>query len=116
VGAIPHYDDYDDISEDLGDHVGLPILRLNDMLEAASRIRASQVGAVARTLARLNYTAHRPEVLADFLLLSVATRLRVFDRLLERLTQYRLTGASADDIVVAIINFLQRIHAEDSRL
>ena len=116
VEAITHYDDYDNISEDLGDHVGLPILRLNDMLEAASRIRTSQVGAVARTLARLNYTTHLPEVLADFLMLSVATRLRVFDRLLERLTQYRLTGASANDIVVAIINFLQRVHAEDSRL
>jgi len=85
------------------------------MLEAASRIRTSQVGAVARSLARLNQTPHPPEVLADFLLLSVGTRLRVFERLLDRITQYRLTGASTDDVVVAIINYLQRIYARDTR-
>ena len=85
------------------------------MLEAASRIRTSQVGAVARSLARLNQTPHPPEVLADFLLLSVGTRLRVFERLLDRITQYRLTGASTDDVVLAIINYLQRIYERDSR-
>ena len=88
---------------------------IRDRLEAASRIRTSQVGAVARSLARLNQTQHPSEVLADFLLLSVATRLRMFERLLDRFTQYRLTGASADDIVVAIINFLQCTYERDSR-
>ena len=113
--AIPRLDDFDDVSDDFDDPVGLPNLRLTDLLEAASRISVDQVAAVARILARINNTTHSPEVIQDFLLLSVATRLRVIERLFERLTQYRLTGASNADIVVAIINFLQRIHAADSR-
>ena len=115
AGVPLHVDDYDDVSDEFRGPVGLPLLRVTDLLEAASRIPFSQTGAVAQRLARLHYTAHPPEVLQDFLILSVATRLRVYERLMERLTQYRLTGTSSDDIIVVLINFLRHNYTEGSR-